>query len=396
MLFKKLYLRFMDLLELFEKKYESIRISGFESKYLSFLSLKNYLINNFFSEKKSIGKSFLGNEIYSLKLGNGNLKVLVWSQMHGNESTGTKAMLDVFEFLQFENEWCKSILENITLHFVPMLNPDGASVYTRRNACGIDLNRDFLKESSPEIKILKAYVQQVQPDFLFNLHDQRSIFNVGDTKEPATMAFLAPAADIGRSLNETRKKSMAVIDYIYNELSKVLPGKIALFSDEFYPASTGDNFMLMGYPTILFEAGHFPNDYQRDHSRRFNALSILLGLEKISKNEEPEIGNYFDIPENNKKFLDVVLRNTLVKSNDSEALLDIGIYFEEKLNQKEQKLEYCSRIEEIGDLSSYFGHVDIDTKGKIFVSKSEVYPQIGSYADFSVGNVHFDKGKFSG
>ncbi len=385
----------MDLLRLFEKNYEQIRIPGFESKNLSFSLLKNYLDKNF-PEKKWIGKSFLGNDIYMLKIGSGNLNVLVWSQMHGNESTGTKAMFDIFEFLKLKNNECSSILENITLYFVPMLNPDGASVYTRRNACGIDINRDFIQEASPEIKILKHIVASIQPNFLFNLHDQRSIFNVGDTKEPATLSFLAPSADTGRSLNETRKKSMSVIGHIYQGLSKVIPNKIARFSDEFYPTSTGDNFMKMNIPTILFEAGHYPNDYQRQHTRRFNALAVLLGLEKIMKNDEPETGKYFDIPENNKKFLDVVLRNVLVKSSESEALLDIGIYFDEKLNKKEQKVEFCSRIEEVGDLSNYFGHVDIDKKGKVFVGKSGIFPVVGEYADFSVGNIHFEKGKFKG
>lgn len=385
----------MDLLNLFAQNYEQIRIPGFESRHLPFLSLKNYLDENF-PEKKITGKSFLGNEIYSLKIGSGKINVLAWSQMHGNESTGTKATLDVLEFLKMDNDWCKSVLRNITFHFVPMLNPDGASVYARRNACGIDINRDFVQEASPEIKALKHLVSQIRPDFLFNLHDQRSIFNVAGLAEPATMAFLAPSADAERSLNDTRKKSMAVIGHMYNGLNQVTPNKISRFSDEFYPTSTGDNFIKMEIPTILFEAGHYPNDYQRDHTRRFNALAILLGLEKIMKNEKPEIGDYFEIPENNKKFLDIVLRNVLVKSNESEALLDIGIYFEEKLNVKKQILEFCSRIEEVGDLSNYFGHIDIDKKGKIFVGKSGVFPVVGEYADFSVGNIHFDKGKFSG
>lgn len=385
----------MDLLNLFARNYEQIRVAGFESKHFPFLLLKNYLDDNF-QEKSLIGKSFLGNDIYSLKTGSGKIKILAWSQMHGNESTGTKAVLDVLEFLKLDNDWCRAVLENITFYFVPMLNPDGASVYTRRNACGIDLNRDFIQEASPEIKVLKHFVSQIRPDFLFNLHDQRSIFNVGGLPQPATMAFLAPSDNAERSLNETRKKSMAVISHIYKSLNEILPGKISRFSDEFYPTSTGDNFTKMGIPTILFEAGHYPNDYHRDHTRRFNTLAVLLGLEKIMKKEEPSAEDYFEIPENNKKFLDIILRNVLVMSSESEALLDIGIYFEEKLNVKEQTLDFCSRIEEVGDLSDYFGHIDIDKKGKVFVGKSAVFPVVGEYADFSVGNVHFEKGKFNG
>src|SRR5690606_5461804 len=108
--------------------------------------------------------------------------ILAWSQMHGNESTGTRAMLDVFEFLKLENNWSKSILDEFTFHFIPMLNPDGSTLYTRRNACGIDLNRDFVRESSPEIKILKEFVKSNRFDFMFNLHDQRTILDRKSTR----------------------------------------------------------------------------------------------------------------------------------------------------------------------------------------------------------------------
>ena len=385
----------MDLLNLFAKNYEQIRVSGFESKYLPFLKLKNYVAENFPAHQVA-GKSFLGNEIFYLKTGSGKIHVLAWSQMHGNESTGTRCMFDVFEFLKLPNEWCREIIEKITLHFIPMLNPDGATLYARRNACGIDINRDFIREASPEIKVLKSYARKIQPDFLFNLHDQRTIFNVSETAEPATLSFLAPSADAARSLTETRRDTMAVIAHICNGLSKFIPEKTARFSDEFYPASTGDNFTKMGIPTILFEAGHYPQDYQRDHTRRFNALAVLLALDGIAGRKNNGIENYFEIPENNKKFLDIVLRNVLVKSNESETLMDIGIYFEEKLNKKKQEIEFCARVEEAGDLSGYFGHLDIDKKGKVFVGKSSLFPVVGETADFSVGNIHFDKGKFSG
>jgi len=383
----------MELLQLFDKNYEEIRVSGFESRYLPFSELKIYLDEKF-PDKKSIGKSFLGNDVFHLKIGNGKRNILAWSQMHGNESTGTRAMFDVFEFLKIENNWSKSILEEFTFHFIPMLNPDGATLYTRRNASGIDLNRDFVKESSLEIKILKEFVKSNTFDFMFNLHDQRTIFNVELTAEPATLAFLAPSADFQRSLNDTRRKVMSVISFMNQHLQTYIPGKIARFSDEFYPNSTGDNFTQMGIPTLLFEAGHFPNDYGRNKVRKYNALAILLALEAILEHRDFETEGYFEIPQNAKQFLDVVLRNVLVKSSHAETLLDIGIYFQEKLNKETHEIEFCSVVEEIGDLSAYFGHVDVDLNGKTYIGKSAVFPILGQMADFSVGNLHFDKGKF--
>lgn len=385
----------MGLTVLFNNNYEKHRVDGLESKYLPFLKLKSYLDQNF-PDKISIGKSFLGNEIFQLKIGTGKIKILIWSQMHGNESTGTRAMLDVFSFLKSETSWSDVILKELCIYYIPMLNPDGSSLYTRRNAAGIDLNRDFLQEASPEIKVLKAAVSEIQPDFMFNLHDQRSIFNVGDQSKPATMAFLAPSPDEIRSVTESRIKAMAVIDHMVKGLETVIPGHLSRFTDEFYPNSTGDNFTKLGFPCILFEAGHFPNDYSRNQVRKFNALAILLAFERISRSDVMEKGNYDNIPLNQKKYLDIILRNVQVESSESHAILDIGIYFEERVDLESQEVIYCSKIEEIGDLSAYYGHLDQDMKGEKYHGKSSVFPVIGELADFSVGNIHFENGNFKG
>lgn len=391
--FKKLYLRLMNLIEFFEENYPKIKVEGFDSKFLPHTLLKTHLDCNF-SQRELLGHSFLGNDIYLLKIGCGSKKILVWSQMHGNESTGTKAMLDVFEFLKLGHKISQNLTEKLSLYFIPMLNPDGAERYMRRNSCGIDLNRDFVKEASVEIKLLKKAVYELRPDFLFNLHDQRTIFNVGGTPRPATLSLLAPSPDKSRSVTPERKQSMEVIAYIYNRLQSILPGHIARFSDEFYPTSTGDNFMLEGFANILFEAGHYPNDYERKHVRRFNALALLLAMEKIADDKESNAEVYVKIPENDKKSLDVLLRNVLLKSENAESLIDFGIYFEEKLNQESGQLEWFSKIEEIGDLSAYYGHLEIDMNGKEYCGHSSILPEPGQLADFSVGDIHFDQGRF--
>ena len=44
-------------------------------------------------ETKVIGQSVLQKSIYHVKIGNGKTKILIWSQMHGNEPTTTKGLL---------------------------------------------------------------------------------------------------------------------------------------------------------------------------------------------------------------------------------------------------------------------------------------------------------------
>ena len=90
------------------------------------------------------------------------------------------------------------------------------------------------------------------------------------------------------------------------------------------------------------------------------------------------------------------MRNVQVESSESHAILDIGIYFEERLDLESQEVIYCSKIEEIGDLSAYYGHLDQDMKSEKYHGKSSVFPVIGELADFSVGNIHFENGNFKG
>src|SRR5690606_16971219 len=89
-----------------------------------------------------IGSSETGQNIYGLKLGKGSYKILIWSQMHGNESTTTKAMMDLLSVLDKNEDLREFVFQKYTLFIIPILNPDGAVAYTRQNANMADLNRD--------------------------------------------------------------------------------------------------------------------------------------------------------------------------------------------------------------------------------------------------------------
>ena len=102
---------------------------------------------------QEIGTSEFGKPIYSVTIGNGKMKILLWSQMHGNESTATKALFDLFNcFLDLSSKEIITILKNCTLVFIPMLNPDGSQAYTRVNGKDIDLNRDAVDRKAKESK----------------------------------------------------------------------------------------------------------------------------------------------------------------------------------------------------------------------------------------------------
>jgi hypothetical protein len=308
-------------------------------------------------KKEVIGFSENNIPIYKISIGSGQIKILTWSQMHGNESTGTKALFDLFNF--FENPSNKllkeanEILANCTMQFIVMLNPDGAIKFTRENYNDIDLNRDAVDKIAVESKLLRLHLDDFSPQFCFNLHDQRSIFNVENTKNPATISFLAPSEDIEGTLTGGRKQTMSVIVSMNNLLQTLIPNHIGRYTDEFYPTATGDNFQKLGYNTILIEAGHFKNDYDREFTRKFNFYALLQGLLFIATSKSfDNYTPYFKIPNNDKKYLDKIYKNLTIIENNEFKKVDVGIQIKFKVINNE--LEKYEQIEHTGDLSKYY------------------------------------------
>lgn len=222
-----------------------------------------------------LGNSVAGIPIKSVRFGMGPIKILAWSQMHGNESTTTKALLDIFSTVERADPFLDIILSYCTIVVIPILNPDGALAYTRMNANDVDLNRDAQNLSQPESRILRQLFDKLQPDFCFNLHGQRTLFSAGAQAIPATLSFLAPAFNAARDRSPARDVGMKLIAGIVAHLRSLIPAGIGRYDDGFNANCVGDAFQMMDTPTILFEAGHYPNDYSRERCREFVFNAIL-------------------------------------------------------------------------------------------------------------------------
>jgi hypothetical protein len=334
-----------------------------------------------------VGLSIEERKIFKIQWGTGDFKVFIWSQMHGNETTGTKAMFDILHFFSKEenHNLVKLLKDNLTILFIPMLNPDGSEKFKRRNAVNIDLNRDSIRLQSPEIKILYHEIQYSNPHVLFNLHDQSSVYNIGDKFfNPAILSFLSPSTEEDKKITKERKKSMGLISFIEKKMKNILPniGSIGRYSDKLYPMATGDNLQKKGYPCILFEAGNYPKDPKKEMIRKYNVFSILLGLyflSTIEKSLEKEYNSYFSIPENKKNLLDKIYRKVQIKKGKYKFLVDIGIRNIERFDPIKRNVDLISKIVDIGDLSNFFAYEE--THGKIFTTKR--FPEIGDLDDFT-------------
>lgn len=359
------------------------KTSDFPNRYISPEKLFIYLQTNCSDHIKEVGRSSLDKPIFKMTLGTGPTKILAWSQMHGNESNATHALLDLLESLKNQPEMRENLFSKITLDFILMLNPDGSEKWTRRNALDIDMNRDFLKLSSKEFRLLKDVADNGHYDYALNLHEQRTIFTT-DGHHPATLAFLAPSQDHTREITETRKKAMAVISKIYGNLKAELPNQIARYSDEFYPTSTGDNFTKMGIPTILYEGGHFPDDYKREGTRKYYTMALYEGLKAISdlsgSTENWEL--YEEIPENKETHYDVIYRNVKLNT-DFECILDIAVQYKEEILDGEDEITFVPIVVEVGDIGRKKGWKEIDCTGKSFVSEKK-FPKLDAEVDFKI------------
>ncbi|MDQ3394142.1 MAG: M14 family metallopeptidase [Bacteroidota bacterium] len=330
-------------------------------------------------EVATVGKSVEGRDIYLIKLGTGKTKVLLWSQMHGDEPTATMALMDMFNFFNQRDSLDpikNQILEQTTLYIIPMLNPDGAQEYTRRNAQDLDLNRDAIRLQSPEAQILKSVRDNLKPDFGFNLHDQNTRYSVGESGNPATISFLAPPYDHAKSVNDVRGKAMKMIVHLNNILQKYIPNQVAKYSDDHEPRAFGDNIQKWGTSTILIESGGYANDHEKQFIRKLNFIAIVSSLAAIADHsyEKAAIENYYTIPENGRSIFDLIVRNVFIEKDGQIFKSDIGINrYEENINNNTQ-FYYESKIEEVGDMSVFYGYEELDGEG-LFAEEGKVYPK---------------------
>jgi hypothetical protein len=314
------------------------------------------------------GGSVEGRDIFLVTLGRGPERILLWSQMHGDEPTATCALLDLLAFFGRHRgqEWVEQILEKFTLLIIPMLNPDGAERMQRRNAQGIDINRDARALQTPEGRLLKEMRDRHRPFLGFNLHNQNAATTVGDTGRVATIALLAVAADArpetaaagsGPAAGVLAKQVTAVL---YEALSPFVYGHISRYDEDFNPRAFGDNLTLSGTPVVLIESGGNPADQPADFGVKLNFVGLLAVLNSLAcgriRNANPAV---FDALKRNSAnpIYETMLQNAVIVTGTGVPPFrgDIAIRAEMRAGARGQAV-----IADLGDLAVYTAHRTID------------------------------------
>ncbi len=199
-----------------------------------------------------IGQSNQGRDIYSARIGDGDKVVLIESEIHGNEKTGTDALLHILQYLGSSNSThAEKIREELTFVAVPKMNPDASELDRRGNERsweevvadfpqlegavpswnyynrslqgddysdnpGFDVNRDFHPDLQyepqpedfpgsssepgwyihPESQTIRDLYIDLQDEFgsvdtFIDLHHQGPHYKVGETNKDVTMSISA-------------------------------------------------------------------------------------------------------------------------------------------------------------------------------------------------------------
>jgi len=336
--------------------------------------LKNYLeqLKKLGVKVDEVGRSGGNREIYQIEWGRGPFKVFMWSQMHGDEPTATSALIDMFTFLQKHRDlaWVKRIEETMTIRAVPMLNPDGAELYQRRNLQGIDINRDARALQTPEGQLLKKLRDDWSPAIGFNLHNQQSLTTVGNSKYQATISPLVVYGDAAKTPSEGLSRNERVAAAIVEALQKFIPNNIARYDDGYTATAFGDNFTGWGTPVILIETGALVGKDEM-YLVRLNFVAFLTALRVIADGSEKTQDSraYLSLkPNGSGGIYHIVFRgaNILIPEEKEPYKSDIAVNYD----RRRASFPAPHTIREIGDLAAVSGLEEYSAADFIVIPRS--------------------------
>jgi protein MpaA len=151
--------------------------------------------------RRVIGHSVQGRPIVAWHLGQkGKPKVVLISLMHGNEPAPRRILDDLRD---------GPPVHDVNLWVVPVYNPDGLARHTRKNARGVDPNRNYPYKwarltggyysgprpaSEPETRAMMAFLSKVKPAYVLSFH--QPLHGVDITARPAFSRRVARALDL--------------------------------------------------------------------------------------------------------------------------------------------------------------------------------------------------------
>lgn len=330
--------------------------------------------------RTKLGVSHEGRPIELLQLGTGKHRVLMWTQMHGNEPTHTTVLMNLLDRLvnHPSEGLSENLLGNLTIGMVLGLNPDGSERNIRHNAQGIDINRDALQFSTPEGRIFRDLIQSYQPKFGFNLHNQRHRLSIGEPAEPVAVSLLVPPIDEEDSQNESTRLATQVAATFCEKVRRQCGNRISRYGIEYMARAFGEWVQRQGVSVILVEAGGWP-DGQFDQLEKLHYAALAQTLEAIAldKLDDAAAESYHELP----KFHDHLMFDLLVdKSKIAQSPdgtmteAEIGINYPSRLAgvpcNEFGVIEAVGDLHENGGIDTLASNNNVVVPGRIVIGDS--------------------------
>jgi hypothetical protein len=318
-----------------------------------------------------VGRSYEGREIYDVAFGSGPTTVMLWSQMHGDEATATSALFDVYDYVtrHRDDPFVARILSALTVHTVPMLNPDGAERWQRRNVQGIDVNRDALLLQTPEGRLLKELRDRWQPVVGFNLHNQNWRTSGGTPPVGAAISLLSVAFDEAKTMSPGRVLTRKLGAVVRDAVEALAPRRVARYDDAFEVRAFGDNITKWGTPVLLIESGPYPAANPDPPLVRLNFVALMRALGALADGsvERADPARYDTLPMNDSLNLYTVIHNATIVQGSGVAPFrgDVGIVAQRRVRIEDgaRHLYENYQIDDVGDLRTSGRLFDVDATG---------------------------------
>lgn len=247
------------------------------------------------------GESVEGRPLYSATVGDGPRKLMIVTQQHGDEPTGTEAAMYLLEWLSGDSEAAQALREQVTLTVMPRVNPDGfdrweglvageldpeTTLNPRRNSEDIDLNRTWdsseIIDASlvPETTAVRQVIEAFQPELILDYHNQNNYIN--EFGELETISILWPTNDnIDPAITASAQQAAVALS---QGLEGFDYGYLSLFPGGDTPQIARNGIAIDGIPTLLVEQRgleEFKLKAVEGLELDFDAVSSALVLEGI-------------------------------------------------------------------------------------------------------------------
>lgn len=256
------------------------------------------------------GHSNQGREIFKATVGTGEKVVFITSQIHGNEPTGTEALVSILQYLGSSNSAeAKRIRKEITLVAMPMMNPDAAFLDRRGN----DMTWDEVVSAFPELTDAKPawnyyttprqgdnYAEKpgfdVNRDYNPDLdYTPKAADFPGRSSKPGW--FITPEAQTVRDVYQSLRDEFGQVD-VYIDLHHQGPFYYVEGTDDVVTLSLSGRFVADPNSPAGAKYAEYAENYHYDFSRQLN-LAAYHALQSMGSSPFGNISLYdqkIDLP----------------------------------------------------------------------------------------------------